>query len=140
MVCSSVTSIVDVSSFFDVIVAVDNIYCENKCYFDLISELIFQMPTVVPEVSSKDNLLEIKVSFGCLEVMLYMLNKTLLVTTLEVVLNSQYFEMNVPINNGPVAVRGWMQKLYDLHEVISNIVQEQELLISSNMLYITLVY
>ena len=69
-----------------------------------------------------------------------MLNKTLLVTTLEVVLNSQYFEMNVPINNGPVAVRGWMQKLYDLHEVISNIVQEQELFISGNMLYVILVF
>lgn len=40
------------------------------------------------------------------------------------VLNSQYFDLKIPLYNGEVALRGWMQKFYELYEIINTIVQE----------------
>lgn len=49
----------------------------------------------------------------------------LVVTALEIVLDSPYLDIQVPLNSGKeVSLRGWMQKLYDTHEVITNIVEE----------------
>lgn len=44
---------------------------------------------------------------------------------LETVLDSPYLDIQVPLNSEKeVSLRGWMQKQYDTHEVISSIVEE----------------
>ena len=39
-------------------------------------------------------------------------------------LNSHYFDVKAPLNNGSGALKGWIQKLYELHETISEVVKE----------------
>ena len=51
------------------------------------------------------------------------------------ILDSQYCDIKTPLNNGPIALRGWMQKLYEVHEDISAIVQNVPQLIPSQLLY-----
>ena len=40
------------------------------------------------------------------------------------VLNSHYFDVKAPLYNGSGALKGWIQKLYELHEPISEVVNK----------------
>ena len=49
--------------------------------------------------------------------------------------NSQYFDLRIPLYKGPVALRGWMQKFYELYEIINKIVQELSQDVPEPLLY-----
>lgn len=52
---------VDVSSLFDVVVATQINCFNNKCYFDMISDLMVHIPTVAEKVNDKSPFPGIKV-------------------------------------------------------------------------------
>ena len=60
----------------------------------------------------------------------------LLVAGMEEALNSQYLKINTPLYNGKDALSGWMQKSYELHEIINKIAQELFQYIDQQLLYV----
>jgi hypothetical protein len=107
MVSSAVPTpiIYDLSSLFDVIVEVENILNENKCCFDLLSELIAHIPTITKKLKDKN----------CQDV------KTLLIESLSEALDGPYLNFEIPLTDCPADVRGWLQKLSELYETINKI-------------------
>jgi hypothetical protein len=111
MVSSAVPVINDISSLFDVIVAVENISNENKSCFDLLSVLIAHIPATTSIINKlKDkNIQDVKI---------------LLIESLREVMDSPYLNFETPLNDSPAAVRGWLQKLSELYETINRIFQD----------------
>lgn len=64
----------------------------------------------------------------------------LLVDAMKEALNSQYFEIMTPLYKRKDALSGWMQKSYELHEIINKIVQELPQYVDGPLLYVFIHY
>ena len=47
-----------------------------------------------------------------------------MVETVKEILNSLYFDVRAPLYNGSDALKGWIQKFYEMNETISEVVLE----------------
>lgn len=58
----------------------------------------------------------------------------LVVTALEIVLDSPYLDIQVPLNSeNEVSLHDWMQKQYETHGVITSIIEECKVMPSNVM-------
>lgn len=51
-------------------------------------------------------------------------------------LNTQHLDIKTPLYNSKDALSGWMQKSYELHEIINKIVQELPQDMDEQLLYV----
>ena len=63
----------------------------------------------------------------------------LLVDGMKEALNSQYLDIKTPLYNSKDALSGWMQKSYELHEIINKIAQEIPQYIDGPLLYVFII-
>ncbi|XP_019854153.1 PREDICTED: E3 ubiquitin-protein ligase RNF213-like [Amphimedon queenslandica] len=99
-------SINDESNFIEILSEIHFTYSNFEEYFECFLDLAVEMPSIVRAITDKNETIS-DIS-------------SLIVVALQEVLNNIHLDEKVPLK-GTAALRGWMQKMYQLQAIIDNI-------------------